>query len=246
VTGVVRLHGVQRRYAGGFVLQIPELEVRAGEILAVLGPNGSGKSALLRVLGLLEAPDSGRVLLRGRPVDARAALAERRRMATVFQEPLLADTSVADNVALGLRFRGVAASDIEPRVARWLERFGVSALASRAARTLSGGEAQRVALARALVREPALLLLDEPFASLDALTRLQMQDLVRELCAIHRPAVLLVTHDVDEAIRLSHRVLVLRQGRFSLDVKLDAPFPRDRETDGLREHRRQLLAALGV
>jgi molybdopterin-binding protein len=213
VTGVVRLHGVQRRYAGGFVLQIPELEVHAGEILAVLGPNGSGKSALLRALGLLEVPDSGRVLLHGRPVDARAALAERRRMATVFQEPLLADTSVADNVALGLRFRGVAASDIEPRVARWLERFGVSALASRAARTLSGGEAQRVALARALVLEPEVLLLDEPFASLDQPSRTA---LIADLGSILRQdhiTTVLVTHHRGEAQALADRVAVLIGGR---------------------------------
>ena len=133
----------------------------------------------------------------------------------------------------------------EPRE-KALAEVGLARHARAWPATLSGGEAQRVALARALVREPELLLLDEPFAALDALTRLQMQDLVGELCAIHRPAVLLVTHDVDEAIRLADRVLVLRQGRFALDVSIDAPFPRDRETDGLRERRRQLLAELGV
>jgi sulfonate transport system ATP-binding protein len=111
---------------------------------------------------------------------------------------------------------------------------------------LSGGEAQRVALARALVREPQLLLLDEPFGALDALTRLQMQDLVAELCAAHRPAVVLVTHDVDEAIRLADRILILRGGQFVVNVQLDIPAPRDRNDARFLDQRRSLLAEMGV
>ncbi|HXD97625.1 MAG TPA: ABC transporter ATP-binding protein [Candidatus Acidoferrum sp.] len=213
MTGVVALRDVRLRYAGGFTLQVPALDVHAGEILAVIGPNGSGKSTLLRALGLLERPDAGHVLMRGLPVDARDALAERRRMATVFQEPLLADTTVADNVALGLRFRGVGGQEIERRVSRWLERFGLSALAARAARTLSGGEAQRVALARALVLEPEVLLLDEPFASLDQPSRTA---LIADLGAILRQdriTTVLVTHHRGEAQALADRVAVLIGGR---------------------------------
>ena len=112
--------------------------------------------------------------------------------------------------------------------------------------TLSGGEAQRVALARALVREPELLLLDEPFAALDSLTRLQMQDLVGDLFVRHQPAVLLVTHDVDEAIRLADRVLILRAGKFVVDLRIDSVHPRDRNDPYFLEHRRMLLAELGV
>jgi tungstate transport system ATP-binding protein len=213
VTAAVALRDVRRRHATGFTLDVPALDVVAGEVLAVIGPNGSGKSTLLRLLGLLERPDSGRVLVQGREVDARDALAERRRMATVFQEPLLADDTVAANVALGLRFRRVARDETERRVARWLARFGVGALTARPARTLSGGEAQRVALARALVLEPTVLLLDEPFASLDQPSRTA---LIADLGAVlrqDRVTTVLVTHHRGEAQALADRVAVLIDGR---------------------------------
>jgi tungstate transport system ATP-binding protein len=210
---VLALRGVRRRHAARDVLDIPALDVFAGEVLAVIGPNGAGKSTLVRVLGLLERPDAGTVLVDGRAVDARAALAERRRMATVFQEPLLADASVADNVALGLRFRGVSRAAAAPRVARWLERLGVGHLAERPARTLSGGEAQRVALGRALVLAPDVLLLDEPFSGLDAPTRAALlTDLGAILGADHTTTVL-VTHERGEALALADRVAVLMDGR---------------------------------
>jgi tungstate transport system ATP-binding protein len=213
VTPVVALRDVRRAHAGGFTLDVPALDVVAAEILAVIGPNGSGKSTLLRVLGLLERPDAGRVLIGGRPVDARDALAERRRMATVFQEPLLADTTVAANVALGLRFRGVDAAAVERRVTRWLERFAVGALAARPARTLSGGEAQRVALARALVLEPELLLLDEPFASLDQPSRTALIADLGTVLRQDRVTTVIVTHHRGEAQALADRVAVLIDGR---------------------------------
>jgi tungstate transport system ATP-binding protein len=207
------LRGVRIRYGGADVLAVDALDVRDGEVLGVIGPNGSGKSTLLRVLGLLERPTSGDVCVRGRPVDARDALAERRQMAVVFQQPLLADMTAAENVALGLRFRGVPGADHAPRVARWLARLGVSGLADRSARTLSGGEAQRIALARALVLEPAVLLLDEPFAALDEPTR---ASLVADLGAIlraDRVTTVIVTHDRGEARALVDRVAVLLAGR---------------------------------
>jgi tungstate transport system ATP-binding protein len=199
VSAVLALRDVRRVHPSGFVLDVPALDVAPGELLAIMGPNGSGKSTLLRVLGLLERPEAGRVEFHGRPVDAREALAERRRMATVFQEPLLADATAADNVGLGLRFRGIAAAAAAPRVAAWLGRLGVGPLASRQARTLSGGEAQRVALARALVLEPEVLLLDEPFAGLDTPSRAA---LIADLGAVlrqDRVTTVLVTHDRGEA-----------------------------------------------
>jgi molybdopterin-binding protein len=213
VSAVVALRDVRRCHAAGFTLEVAALDIVAGEVLGVIGPNGSGKSTLLRVLGLLERPDAGQVLVGGRPVDAREALNERRRMATVFQEPLLADDTVAGNVALGLRFRGVPASEVELRVTRWLARFGVGSLAARQARTLSGGEAQRVALARALVLEPEVLLLDEPFASLDQPSRTA---LIADLGAVlrqDRVTTVLVTHHRGEAQALADRVAVLIDGR---------------------------------
>jgi len=210
---VVELRAVRVERGGQTLLEVPALDVRPREVLAVIGPNGAGKSTLLRVLGLLEAPTQGGVTFQGRPVERAQALAIRRRMASVFQDPLLTDATVRENVALGLGFRGVGAAAAAPRVARWLERFGVAALAERRARTLSGGEAQRTALARALVLEPELLLLDEPFAALDAPTREGLiADLASVLRAEHTTTVL-VTHDRDEARSLADRIAVLMDGR---------------------------------
>jgi molybdopterin-binding protein len=210
---VLALRDVRRRHGPREVLDVPALDVLGGEVLVVIGPNGAGKSTLLRVLGLLERPDAGQVLVGGRVVEAHEALSERRRMATVFQEPLLADTTVADNVALGLRFRGVPPEAGAARVARWLERLGVAGLAARRARTLSGGEAQRVALARALVLEPEVLLLDEPFAGLDAPARAALLGDLGGILRGDRTTTVLVTHERGEALALADRVAVLIDGR---------------------------------
>ena len=209
---IVALTGIRLERTPGFVLDVPELTIEAGQVLAVIGPNGSGKSTLLRVIGLLESPDRGEVRVHGHIVSAATALAERRTMATVFQQALLADTTVTANVGLGLRFRGVPA-DARTRVTRWLERFGIARLAGRQARSLSGGEAQRVALARALVLEPELLLLDEPFAALDEPTRSALIPELAGILAADRVATVLVTHDRAEAMTLADRVAVLLAGR---------------------------------
>ena len=144
---LLELTGLHVRYPAGYTLQIDHLAVQPGEVLGVIGPNGSGKSTLLRVLALLERPHEGRLLFRGRAVEPGDALASRRRMAVVFQEPLLADMSVADNVALGLRFRRLAAAERRARVARWLERLAIADLAARrpSTRTSISGEAPAMA-----------------------------------------------------------------------------------------------------
>jgi molybdopterin-binding protein len=216
---VVELSGVRVSYGPATVLDVPALGVAPGEVLAVIGPNGSGKSTLLRVVGLLERPLQGTVRIHGRAVDARRALAERRRMATVFQRPLLADMTVAENVALGLRFRGFAADAQDTRVSRWLERLNIVPLRDQRARTLSGGQAQRVALARALVLEPEVLLLDEPFAGLDEPSRDVLLPDVGAILRHDRVTTFLVTHDRGEAQALADRVAVLMAGRI---VQLDA------------------------
>jgi len=210
---MLALRDLRRQYSPAWSLAIPALDVHAGEVLAVIGPNGSGKSTLLRVLGLLEAPDEGEVRYLGERVSPRDGLAVRRRMAMVFQQPLLVDRTVTDNVGLGLAFRGVAAADRAPRVERWLERFAIAALAPRQARTLSGGEAQRVALARALVLEPDVLLLDEPFAGLDEPTRAALLPELGAILKDERVTTVLVTHDRGEARALADRVAVLMAGR---------------------------------
>jgi len=210
---VVALHGIRVARGGRQILDVPELAVDAGQVLAVIGPNGAGKSTLLRVMGLLEAPTAGSVRFQGERVSADNGLAVRRRMASVFQDPLLTDASVGDNVALGLRFRGVAPARIAPRVAEWLEQLGIAQLASRQARTLSGGEAQRAALARALVLEPELLLLDEPFAALDQPTREGLIEDLGRILQRRRTTAVLVTHERGEAQALGDRVAVVLGGR---------------------------------
>ena len=210
------------------------LESRPDEFVALLGRSGTGKSTLLRILGGLDPDYGGEVLVP-------------RRRAVVFQEPrLIPWQRVLPNVALGLRRPGRPQRGSGSRAwPRWT-RSGLAGHARAWPVTLSGGEAQRVALARALVREPQLMLLDEPFGALDALTRTRMHALLQDLCARHHPAVLLVTHDVDEAILLADRVLVLVDGRITLDLPVGLGRPRDRGHPGFTALRSRLLAELGV
>ena len=210
---VVALHGIRVVHASATILDVPELTVEAGQVLAVIGPNGAGKSTLLRVMGLLQAPTAGSVRFQGERVGAADGLAVRRRMASVFQAPLLTDATVRDNVALGLRFRGVEGERVAPRVGEWLEQFGIAHLADRQARTLSGGEAQRTALARALVLDPELLLLDEPFSALDQPTREGVIEDLGHILRRRRATAVLVTHDRGEAQALGDRVGVMLGGR---------------------------------
>jgi len=212
---ILEIQEVAVEYGGRAVLDVERLAVRRGEVLAIVGPNGAGKSTLLRVLALLEAPTRGAVRFGGRPVrrDAASLLALRRRMAVVFQAPLLCDLTVFGNVALGLRFRRLPSAEIERRVHRWLERFGIAHLGSRSAKTLSGGEGQRTSLARAFVLDPDILFLDEPFAALDAPTReallLDLQSALRDSGV----TTVFVTHDRGEATLLGDRVAVIMGGR---------------------------------
>jgi sulfonate transport system ATP-binding protein len=202
----VRLDGVARRFgAAHTVLSDVDLDVAPGEIVAVLGPSGCGKSTLLRQVSGLDAPTSGRVTIDGTPVvgaDPRTAVA--------FQEPrLLPWRTLTRNVALGLP-PGTAKDAGRARVAQLLDLVGLAASAGLRPRQVSGGMAQRASLARALARNPGVLLLDEPFGALDALTRLRMQDLLLDLHAAQPATILLVTHDVEEALYLADRVVLLR------------------------------------
>ena len=220
---------VRRAFGDRVVLDGLELDMQPGEFVALLGRSGSGKSTFLRGLAGLDQGIEGSLLV---PT----------RRAVVFQEPrLLPWRKVLDNVVLGLK-----ESDARERGRAALDEVGLGGHHRAWPVTLSGGEAQRASLARALVRDPELLLLDEPFGALDALTRIKMHALLQELCARHRPAVLLVTHDVDEAILLADRVLVLRDGRFSLDRQVELHSPRLRSDDEFARLRSALLAELGV
>lgn len=221
--------GVTRRFDDRVVLKELDLRIPPNQFVALLGRSGSGKSTLLRALAGLDDEVEGSVRVP-------------RRRAVVFQNArLLPWKKVLANVTYGLR-----TPDAAERARAALDEVGLTERAAAYPVTLSGGEAQRAALARALVRQPELLLLDEPFGALDALTRIRMHGLLKELCRLHRPAVLLVTHDVDEAIRLADRIVVLTEGRLSLDI----PVTLDEESrvdhpDALAL-RARLLAELGV
>jgi sulfonate transport system ATP-binding protein len=224
----VSLRGFTRRFGDNVVIDGLDLTIAPGEFVALLGASGSGKTTLLRTLAGLDAFGDQDVTT----PSARAV---------VFQDArLLPWKKVWRNVALGLN-----GADIRARAETALKEVGLGHRLDAWPATLSGGESQRTALARALVREPALLLLDEPFAALDALTRLKMHDLVLSLWREHQPAVLLVTHDVDEAIALADRVLVLDKGRIAAEERIALERPR---LPDARFHaiRRRLLGHLGV
>ncbi len=225
----VAIRNLTRGFGGAPVLDNLSFSIAQGQFVALLGRSGSGKSTLLRTLAGLD------------PAPANTVTVPRAR-AVVFQEPrLLPWKRVAANVALGLRV-----PDAKAKALAALAEVELSHRAGAWPLTLSGGEAQRAALARALVREPRLLLLDEPFASLDALTRLRMQNLVGQLWQAHGPAVLLVTHDVDEALLLADRVMVLRDGQIAVDTPIPLPRPRRHADPLFNELRVELLASLGV
>mgnify|MGYP004706650411 FL=1 len=219
-----------RRFNNGPpVLDELDLAIAPGEFVALLGHSGSGKSTLLRTLAGLDPVTDGSVT---RPRD----------VSVVFQEHrLLPWKRVWKNVVLGQEDKA-----IRQRADAVLEEVGLSHRSNAWPLTLSGGEAQRAALARALVREPAFLMLDEPFAALDALTRLKMQQLVADLWKKHGCAVLLVTHDVDEALLLADRAVVLERGRIRVDVPITLPRPRRHSDPGFEGLRSLLLDALGV
>ncbi|MFD6529520.1 ABC transporter ATP-binding protein [Streptomyces sp. NPDC060184] len=244
----VSLRGVGRDFGQGrrarSVLAGIDLEIAAGETVAVLGPSGSGKSTLLRMIGGLDVPTSGQVLVDGRPV-----VAGDPRTAVVFQDPrLMRWRTLSSNVAFGLP-RGTDRTEGRASVARRLTEVGLDGYGGHRPGQVSGGMAQRAALARALAREPGVLLLDEPFAALDALTRMRMQDLLDTMQRAAGTTVLMVTHDVDEALHLADRIVLLGSGpAATIAARIDVPVarPRPRGHPESAPLRADLLRRLGV
>jgi len=215
---MIRIAGLSRHAGGKTILESIDLEIHRGEIFTFIGPSGSGKTTILRLIDLLDMPTTGTIMFDG--IETAAAnegtrLSLRRRMAMVFQKPAVLDTTVARNVAFGLKFRGTETSEINTRVAEALEIVGLLHLADRKAITLSGGEMQRVAIARALVTRPEVLLLDEPTANLDPVNT----DLIEKLIlAIHKKfgtTIILSTHDMIQGQRLADRMGVIINGRIA-------------------------------
>lgn len=239
----VSISGVDKHFGKGVkrvdVLRNINLEIRAGEVLVLLGPSGCGKSTLLRLIAGLDSPSEGTVAVDGLEVEGVDA-----RCGVVFQEPrLLPWLSLKDNVAIGARGKRS-----ENEILDLLASVGLVGFEKHIPRQVSGGMAQRTALARGLAGHPGVLLLDEPFAALDALTRLLMQDLLLDVTAATGATVVLVTHDIDEALHLADRIVVLAERGRGIDeiVKVNHPRPRDRSHPGLAPLRTELLSKFGI
>ncbi len=211
MTNTYELTGVQHLYGSRCVVDVPALEVRTGEILAIVGPSGAGKSTLLRLLNFLEYPTRGRLAYRGMEIVPDVPLALRREVVSVFQRPVLLRRSVVANVRLSQRIRRVPSSNRDAE--EWLNRLGLGDLTHAPARTLSAGEAQRVALARALVINPSAILLDEPTGNLDPYNVRLIEEIIRSDNAERGTTVVLVTHDVFQAKRLARRTGLMIGGR---------------------------------
>ena len=197
---------------GRDALHIDALDIQRGETLTVVGPNGAGKSTLLLALARLLEPSEGEIIYHGTPLRQLDELEYRRKISVVFQSPLLMDMTVEQNVALGLKFRGTPREQMREQAQKWMKQLGVETLSNRRASQLSGGEAQRVSLARAFVLEPELLLLDEPFSALDPPTRSKLLEDLAALLREHQRTAVFVTHNLNEAAKLSHRIAVIVSG----------------------------------
>lgn len=200
------------------ILDNINLSLKSGSRVGIVGPNGSGKSSLLKVLSFLERPTSGQIIFQGEKYNGRIPLSVRRKIGMVFQEPLLLNTTVHDNVGVGLRMRNLPRQEIRQRIREWLECFGVGHLEQQQARTLSGGEAQRVSLARAFALQPEILFMDEPFSALDAPTK---EGLLYDLALIvpgTQTTTVIVSHNFREIKQLTERVLIMFRGEITADA----------------------------
>lgn len=235
MTGRLELIGVSKRYAVGEKWAVQDITIRCapGEFVVVVGPSGCGKSTLLNLAAGMLKPDQGRVLLDDRPVVSPGP-----ERAVVFQEHgLFPWMTAAQNVEFGLKMKGVVRSERQDRVSQALKMVHLSHSANKLIHQLSGGMRQRVAIARALILDPAVLLMDEPFAALDAQTRTLMHEQLQEIWDATKKTIFFVTHSVGEAVRLADRVIVLHAhpGRVRREVRIDLPHPRQFDSHDIAE-----------
>ncbi len=240
---MLRIENASKQFSNGFIaIDNLTLQVKAGEIISFVGTSGCGKSTLLRILSGLDFPTSGSVLIDNEPV-----LAPHPEVGIIFQEPrLMPWLTVRENVQFGLI--AIARSKKEQLTQVMLDRVDLTEFADALPRQLSGGMAQRVAIARALVTEPSILLLDEPFSALDAFIRMKLQDHLLKIWQYTQPTMILVTHDIEEALVLSDRIIVMRgnPGRIHQTLTLDLPRPRRRTDLAFQHWKEQLLTALDL
>lgn len=211
-----RMKDIEYKVKDRTLISLQALELEESEVLGVMGPNGAGKSTLLKLMALLEEPTMGTIHYREKQIyPGTISLDLRRQMATVFQHAFLLDTTVYNNIAVGLKIRKVPKAERRRRIDYWLERFRISHLEKRHAHTLSGGEAQRVSLARALVLEPDILFLDEPFSALDFPTKLELLKDLKQVISQTKVTTVFVSHDLMEIKYLADRLLILMNGEIA-------------------------------
>jgi len=212
MTPLITVKNLEVRAGKKVLLSIPHFEIQEGEVLGIMGPNGAGKSTLIKALALLEHPAHGTIILKDKDITKEMTLEMRRKFAVAMQQPLLLDTSVYQNIAVGLKLRKLPRQEIKSKVSYWLEKFQISHLAKKHAHHLSGGEAQRVNLARAMVLEPEILFLDEPFSALDFPTKVQLLKDIKSIIQQTKTTTVFVSHDLMELRYLAENLAILMDG----------------------------------
>ncbi len=212
MTPLITVKNLEVKAGKKVLLSIPHFEIQEGEVLGIMGPNGAGKSTLIKALALLERPALGSIILKDKDITKEMTLEMRRKFAVAMQQPLLLDTSVYQNIAVGLKLRKLPRQEIKSKVSYWLEKFQISHLAKKHAHHLSGGEAQRVNLARAMVLEPEILFLDEPFSALDFPTKVQLLKDIKSIIHQTKTTTVFVSHDLMELKYLAENLAILMDG----------------------------------
>ncbi|NKE07146.1 ABC transporter ATP-binding protein [Mesobacillus selenatarsenatis] len=212
MTPLITVKNLEVRAGRKSLLSIPHFDIQSGEVLGIMGPNGAGKSTFIKALSLLEKPTQGAIFFKGEDISNDLTLEMRRKFAVAMQQPLLLDTTVFQNVAIGLKLRNLPRTEVRQKVAYWLNKFQISHLAKKQAVHLSGGEAQRVNLARAMVLEPEVLFLDEPFSALDFPTKVQLLKDIKSIIEQTKTTTVFVSHDLMELKYLAGTLAILMDG----------------------------------